>query len=109
MAPEPKVTVDDRTAGVRNQDFAATKGIKVTAGRLPEYPPVQQTTFNPVELTQKVADKIKARGARGIIGLGRSFRVMDDNGSQTLTMDEFAKAMRDYRISDDLAEVDAIF
>lgn len=60
-----------------------------------------QVVPNSVELTQKVALRIKSRGARGIIGLARSFRVIDDNKSHYLDRDEFTKAMRDYRITDD--------
>lgn len=34
---------------------------------------------------------------------------MDDNGSKTLDMDEFTKAMKDYRISNDNNEIAKIF
>lgn len=37
--------------------------------------------------------QLASRGARGIIGLGRKFRIMDDDGSKALSMDEFKKAM----------------
>lgn len=49
-------------------------------------------------LLQRVRDKLKARGAKGIFGLGRSFRIVDDNGSGTLDINEFGKAMRDYML-----------
>lgn len=35
-------------------------------------------------LMDKVRNKLKQRGAKGIIGLGRHFRIVDDNGSGTL-------------------------
>jgi hypothetical protein len=47
-----------------------------------------------------VRDKIVSRGARGINGIQRIFKIMDDNNSKTLDMDEFTKAMKDYRITD---------
>lgn len=101
-----KVMVKDSMAGIRNQDFATTKGIQVVSEPTRK---AQTVAVNPVqddsrimELTQKVVLRLKARGARGIIGLGRSFRVIDDNNSMSLNIDEFAKAMRDYRISDDM-------
>ena len=56
-----------------------------------------------------VRSKIVARGARGINGLRRCFKVMDDDGSRSLGRDEFAKALQDYRITSDPAEVDRIF
>ena len=61
------------------------------------------------ELLDRVRQRIKARGARGIVGLGRSFKIMDDDGSQALSSEEFAKALRDYRISKDPLEIQAIF
>ena len=54
-------------------------------------------------------DRIKARGARGILNLGKSFRIMDDDGSGALDSQEFAKALKSYRISSDPMEMEAIF
>ena len=45
-----------------------------------------------------VRSKIVARGARGINGLKKSFKIMDDDSSGSLTRQEFAKALHDYRI-----------
>lgn len=42
--------------------------------------------------------KIVARGVRGINGLMKSFRIMDDDSSGELSRQEFAKALNDYRI-----------
>lgn len=60
-------------------------------------------------MLEKVRSRIKERGARGIIGIGRSFRIIDDDGSKSLNVDEFSKCLRDYRISTDPDEMDAIF
>jgi Ca2+-binding EF-hand superfamily protein len=55
----------------------------------------------------KLRSKLASRGARGIISLGKAFRVttifninkiVDDNHTNTLDMEEFKKACRDYRI-----------
>jgi len=56
-----------------------------------------------------VRERIKARGARGIIGIGKSFKIMDDDNSKSLDNDEFAKALKSYRISQDPLEIKAIF
>ena len=48
------------------------------------------------DLLPQLRNKLKARGAKGMIGLARSFRIMDDNNSKTLEPNEFQKAMRDY-------------
>ena len=54
-------------------------------------------------------ERIKARGARGILNLGKSFKIMDDNGSGSLDSEEFEKALRSYRITNDRLEIQAIF
>merc|ERR1711988_34234 len=52
-------------------------------------------------MTQRAAfDAVKAkileRGARGIKGVARVMRIMDDNGNKNLSMEEFDTGMRDY-------------
>ncbi len=37
-------------------------------------------------MMQLFRDRIKARGARGIVGLQRMFKIMDDDGSHTLSL-----------------------
>lgn len=76
----------------------------------PEYPPkmTDQEAEN-AKLLEGVRSRIKERGARGIIGIGRSFKIIDDDRSGSLNRAEFCKCLRDYRISDDEAEQEAIF
>ena len=40
-------------------------------------------------------NQLKQRGARGIIGLQRKFKIIDDNGDGTLSLSEFKKAMKE--------------
>lgn len=47
--------------------------------------------------------QLKARGAKGIIGLSRKFRIMDDDDSKALSMSEFKKAIRECSL--DLSEL----
>ena len=49
--------------------------------------------------------KVVQRGARGIIGLQRVFKIMDDDRSHSLSRPEFEKACREYKLeitSDDI-------
>jgi len=39
--------------------------------------------------------QLKSHGANGIFGLGRKFRIMDDDGSKTVSFPEFTKALRE--------------
>lgn len=45
------------------------------------------------DLVERLRKKLASRGARGIIGLGKQFRIMDDNHSMSLDKYEFTKAM----------------
>jgi Ca2+-binding EF-hand superfamily protein len=45
-----------------------------------------------------LSKKLCTRGASGFIGLRRNFKIQDDNGSGTLEMSEFTKAMREYKL-----------
>lgn len=53
---------------------------------------------NPEDLVERLKTKLASRGARGIIGLGKQFRIMDDNNSRSLDIYEFTKAMKDYML-----------
>ena len=44
-------------------------------------------------LMAKVKAAFASRGAKGIMGLGKLFRMMDEDGSNTLTFPVFSKAM----------------
>ena len=60
-------------------------------------------------LVEKLRAKLATRGARGIIGLGRNFRIMDDNHSMSLDKYEFAKAMGDFAIGLNEGEIGTLF
>ena len=47
---------------------------------------------------EHVQKKIAARGARGIAGIAKKFKIADDNNNKTLDKEEFKKAMHDFRI-----------
>ena len=61
------------------------------------------------DLMQRLRDKLKTRGARGIIGLAKQFRIMDDNHSMSLDKFEFSKAMSDYMLGFSEGEVQTLF
>jgi hypothetical protein len=48
----------------------------------------------PIEqLQQTIKERLKARGANGIRGLQRAFKIMDDNDNKNLDRYEFSKAL----------------
>jgi len=60
---------------------------------------VRSTAANTAEgLIEQLRAKLNARGgSRGFIGLAKQFKIMDDDGSGNLDVNEFIKAMKDFR------------
>ena len=63
----------------------------------------------PDDLLDRLRKKLASRGARGIIGLGKQFRIMDDNHSMSLDKYEFSKAMADYMLGFSEGELATLF
>ena len=61
------------------------------------------------QLLERLRNKLKTRGARGIIGLAKQFRIMDDNHSMSLDKFEFSKAMQDYMLGFSEGEIARLF
>ena len=50
------------------------------------------------QIVQAFRDRLAQRGTRGLLGMQRVFKIMDDNGSGTLDIQEFWKALCDFRV-----------
>ena len=62
-----------------------------------------------IPLLDKLRIKLASRGANGLLGMARMFRIMDDDDSKTLDMNEFKKAMRDLALMLTELEVKQLF
>uniref|UniRef100_A0A8C1H1W0 Calcyphosine-like a n=1 Tax=Cyprinus carpio carpio TaxID=630221 RepID=A0A8C1H1W0_CYPCA len=51
------------------------------------------------DAVQELRQQCLKRGAAGIKGLGRTFRIMDDDGSKSLNFQEFDKGLENYGVS----------
>ena len=60
-----------------------------------DMPPMNMTE---AQLMDRFREKLAKRGNRGIMGLGRSFKIADDDRSGNLGMEEFQKAIHDFRV-----------
>ncbi|XP_077549314.1 calcyphosin-like protein isoform X1 [Haemaphysalis longicornis] len=63
-------------------------------------------SLSPIE---KLRHQCLQRGAHGIKGLARQFRIMDDSGDKKLDREEFTKGLQDFKVFLSPAEVDALF
>lgn len=50
------------------------------------------------QLMDLFRQKLAGRGARGLLGLAKQFKIADDDNSKNLDMNEFKKAVRDFRV-----------
>lgn len=64
---------------------------------------------DPEALAEALKAKLASRGARGIIGLQKQFKIMDDDNSKTLNNAEFNKALTDYKLGFSKPECSALF
>lgn len=55
-------------------------------------------------LIEKLRQKCLKRGQGGINGLGRMFRIMDDDRSKSLDLGEFKRGLADYGLNEDEAQ-----
>jgi len=60
-------------------------------------------------ILEMLREELKKRGARGISGLARKFRIMDDDNSKSLDVSEFAKAMRECNLRLSKADLGMLF
>ena len=64
---------------------------------------------NESQLLTHIQTRIAKRGARGIQGIQRKFKIADDDNSKSLDLDEFGKAMHDFRIGLSAKQIIAAF
>ena len=60
-------------------------------------------------LVERFRDKLKSRGGRGMIGLRRQFKIMDDNNSGSLDMYEFKKGIKDFQVGIEDKDIENLF
>ena len=60
-------------------------------------------------IVQKLKEALQSYGAHGFIGLQRKFRIMDDDGSKTLTVSEFKKGMKEMNMGLTDGQLRALF
>ncbi|OAF70359.1 Calcyphosin [Intoshia linei] len=71
-----------------------------------KYTKISETSKDPIELLRA---QCLCRGASGIKGLGRVFKIMDDDGNRTLDIKEFKKGVHDYGVIMEPDEVQNTF
>ncbi|XP_060516961.1 calcyphosin-like protein [Cylas formicarius] len=68
-----------------------------------------QATGNSVDPVQRLRLLCLSRGAHGILGLGRLFRIMDEDGNKKLNKEEFERGLREIGLEITDQELDEMF
>lgn len=79
---------------------------------LPPAPPALVITPAIVDIATLLLhfqESLKKHGAKGIFGLARKFRIMDDDNSGKLSLDEFTKGVKELDLSWSVIQTKAVF
>lgn len=60
-------------------------------------------------ILERFRNKLVGRGAKGVVGLERQFRIFDLDGSGDLSRDEFKRAITDFKLDMDERDLDNLF
>lgn len=99
-----------KTQDIRPEGFKTSKNLSnpLNPAQIPQNTQISSKR-SLADTLDLVKAKVKSRGAEGIVGLGRLFRIMDDNQNYKLEFPEFFKAMQEYRIGLEDWEIRDIF
>ena len=62
----------------------------------PAYAPVGFEDEEVERIVKSLKSSLESHGCRGIVSLGRKFRIIDDDGSNQLDYDEFRKCLAEH-------------
>lgn len=97
----------DRSGAIDYKEFSS--GLFGGSGAAGGSPVKGGSSSSGEDLLERLRQKLASRGARGIIGLGKQFRIMDDNNSRSLDLYEFTKAMKDYMLGFSDSEIKQLY
>ena len=78
-------------------------------GNVKKENPQKDMSYSEKQLIDLFVGKLSSRGARGIIGLQKQFKIMDDDRSMDLDPYEFKKAIKDFRVGISDKDIDRLF
>jgi hypothetical protein len=88
---------------------AAAAAAPVADSSMDAYNAKTEAPKNILDLLTNLRESLKKRGARGIFGLGRKFRIIDDDGSGELDLSEFTKAISEHSMDWTDEDVKSVF
>lgn len=108
--PEDPLRSTRSTMSMKSSSALVGAGKQLATPRPAAYMPMTPTLSAANELLMDgLRARLKKHGARGIHGLSRKFKIMDDSGNHTLSREEFAKGLRELDLVTTDAECTALF
>jgi calcyphosin len=99
-----------KTSEAAKSSTASQRGAEPSLPYRPQTAPIRSSQNpDPNELIKLFRDKIRSRGIRGIIGLQKLFSIMDDDGTKSISLYEFSKACKDFKVGINEENVPLIF
>jgi hypothetical protein len=99
-----------KTSDAAKSTTASQRGAEPSLPYRPQTAPIRSSQNpDPNELIKLFRDKIRSRGIRGIIGLQKLFSIMDDDGTKSISLYEFSKACKDFKVGINEENVPLIF
>jgi Ca2+-binding EF-hand superfamily protein len=99
VGKDKKMTPASKGRGSVGDSFASPNYPKGSVNNRPSTAPAQSPSVVPHAGIQMIIDKLKGeirgRGGNGFIALQRKFKIMDDDGSKSLDLSEFKKALKE--------------
>lgn len=85
----------------------------IETNKRPLEAPKAAATFSKQRDLELALERFKAsviqRGTRGIIGLWRQFKILDDSNDGTLDINDFQKGLADYNVEIDLRDLETLY
>jgi Ca2+-binding EF-hand superfamily protein len=96
-----KATVAADHVDIHTSDLKTSLGFVAQQSAAPKSVSLAEAagTGGVTAVLDRLKSQLASRGARGIVGLGRKFRIMDDSGNGALNNEEFKKAMSECALS----------
>jgi len=86
-----------------NRALATSKALSGDASQAASVP------SSTLDLLTQLRDSFKSHGARGIAGISRKFRIMDDDNSKDLSLSEFKKAIGEHTLGWTDAQLEEVY
>lgn len=108
-----QISGEETPAHVLNKKVVDTYMKHLETYKKPVEVPVQEATFAKQKELELALERFKSsviqKGTRGLIGLKRQFKILDDANDGTLDVMDFQKGLDDYKVEVDVKDIETLY